>query len=285
MSFYGIKYFPDQNTLSLNPFIYLYISLFWFCITILAAANCYIFSIVIEAETVSFLDSLSWSSIRWCIWIFFTPAIFRLTCGFYFKSLSRHDLLKKMMLMSITLGVMISFISASAQHMSPEHNGSFGVIFYLSVINEIPLSGMVMLILFLIILTVLKNISPAVKEPLTSKPLIVTTINGTRRVLSDSIIYIQAAGNFMELHTQNGDKFLYRSTLKELYGVLDKKLFIRVHRSFIINRNEIIEVKRNKKGESSIEMTNGSIITVSRGYARKVRSYFSEKTLKHAILQ
>lgn len=50
----------------------------------------------------------------------------------------------------------------------------------------------------------------------------------------DDILFIQADGNYIHIHTPQS-KFMIRGTLKETLNVLPPNLFYRVHRSYIIN--------------------------------------------------
>ncbi|RZS97358.1 LytR/AlgR family response regulator transcription factor [Cecembia calidifontis] len=52
------------------------------------------------------------------------------------------------------------------------------------------------------------------------------------------IIYLEADANYTQVHTKD-KKFVIRSTLKELEGKLDTNRFVRVHKSFLINLEEI----------------------------------------------
>ena len=52
------------------------------------------------------------------------------------------------------------------------------------------------------------------------------------------IIYLEADANYTQVHTRD-KKFVIRATLKELEGKLDPNRFARIHKSFLINLEEI----------------------------------------------
>ncbi|WP_304517286.1 LytR/AlgR family response regulator transcription factor [Cecembia rubra] len=52
------------------------------------------------------------------------------------------------------------------------------------------------------------------------------------------IIYLEADANYTQVYTKD-KKYVIRSTLKELEGKLDSNRFVRVHKSFLINLEEI----------------------------------------------
>ncbi|MCX6334605.1 MAG: LytTR family DNA-binding domain-containing protein [Bacteroidia bacterium] len=68
------------------------------------------------------------------------------------------------------------------------------------------------------------------------------------------IIYIEALENYVTL-TTNDDKFTIHFTMKAIENQLPAGIFIRVHRSFIINKSMIQAIKEN-----SLDLTVGNTI-------------------------
>jgi DNA-binding LytR/AlgR family response regulator len=68
------------------------------------------------------------------------------------------------------------------------------------------------------------------------------------------IIYIEALENYVTL-TTNNDKFTIHFTMKAIENQLPSGIFIRVHRSFIINKSMIQAIKEN-----SLDLTVGDTI-------------------------
>ena len=60
----------------------------------------------------------------------------------------------------------------------------------------------------------------------------------------DEILWIEALGNYMRLHTE-ADKHTVLSTMKEIEGKLPAKDFIRVQRSFIVRLDKILTIEDN----------------------------------------
>jgi len=65
------------------------------------------------------------------------------------------------------------------------------------------------------------------------------------------IIYIEALENYINLNTQN-DRFTIHFTMKAIENQLPSGVFIRVHRSFIINKSKIQTIS-----ESSLDLNVG----------------------------
>jgi two-component system LytT family response regulator len=76
--------------------------------------------------------------------------------------------------------------------------------------------------------------------------------------------YIEAAANYVILHagTQN---HVIRETLTNLESRLSPKMFLRVHRSVIINLERVAGVKPAPRGEHFVALKNGKELPLSRG--------------------
>lgn len=85
-----------------------------------------------------------------------------------------------------------------------------------------------------------------------------------RLVDVDHIDYITGAGNYAEIHLQDGKQVLHRETLSALEEQLDPSTFVRIHRSSIVRRSCISELRPNDKGDYSVILHNGEVLTLSR---------------------
>jgi len=62
-----------------------------------------------------------------------------------------------------------------------------------------------------------------------------------QQVQLDKILYIQSLGNYVKIFTDKKNH-LVQITTKELEDLLPKNIFLRVHKSFIVNRSQINKV-------------------------------------------
>jgi two-component system LytT family response regulator len=85
------------------------------------------------------------------------------------------------------------------------------------------------------------------------------------RVPVDSIEHIEAAGDYMCIYTGDNSLIL-RETMKDLERRLDPLVFQRVHRSTIVNLNQVREVKPHTNGECFLVLDSGAQVKVSRSY-------------------
>ena len=60
-------------------------------------------------------------------------------------------------------------------------------------------------------------------------------LNRTVMVSIDDIVYLEGEGNYTFIHTRDRRKYLVSKTLKEFEKTLDSAIFIRIHKSNIIN--------------------------------------------------
>jgi two-component system LytT family response regulator len=85
------------------------------------------------------------------------------------------------------------------------------------------------------------------------------------RVDVDTIEVVEAAGDYMCIKT--ADKTLVlRETMKDLEKRLDPRRFQRVHRSTIVNLDQVRQVKPHTNGECFLVLDSGSQVKVSRSY-------------------
>jgi two-component system LytT family response regulator len=92
------------------------------------------------------------------------------------------------------------------------------------------------------------------------------------RVPTGTIQWVDAAGDYMCLHTNDGKTHILRKTMKELEAELDPKLFVRVHRSAIVNTKQISKLVTQVSGEYQLVLDNGQELKVSRSYRDKVKA-------------
>ncbi|WP_337881050.1 LytTR family DNA-binding domain-containing protein [Rheinheimera sp.] len=95
------------------------------------------------------------------------------------------------------------------------------------------------------------------------------------RVPVTAIDWVDAAGDYMCIHTKDGQTHILRRTMKELEQELDPKLFVRVHRSAIVNVNTIAKLQMLANGEHQLMLTNGQAVKVSRSYKDRVKMVFN----------
>ena len=85
------------------------------------------------------------------------------------------------------------------------------------------------------------------------------------RVDVETIEHIEAAGDYMCIYTGDNSLIL-RETMKDLERRLDPRVFQRVHRSTIVNLDQVRQVKPHTNGECFLVLGSGAEVKVSRSY-------------------
>ncbi len=91
-------------------------------------------------------------------------------------------------------------------------------------------------------------------------------------VPQDQIEWIDAAGDYMCVHA-GGKTHIMRKTMKELEAELDPSLLQRIHRSTIVNINQVIEMQSHINGEYFLTLEGGHTIKLSRTYKDKLKLF------------
>lgn len=92
------------------------------------------------------------------------------------------------------------------------------------------------------------------------------------------IRWIDAAGDYMCIHTQI-ETHIVRITMKKLESQLDPKVFVRIHKSTLVNVNCIKSVKPLRNSESMLELGNEVQLKVSRNYSSTIQEIVEAKQL------
>jgi two-component system LytT family response regulator len=90
------------------------------------------------------------------------------------------------------------------------------------------------------------------------------------RVAVNDIQWIDAAGDYMCVHAID-QTHIMRRTMKELEQELDPKMFVRAHRSAIVNIKFVQKMISHISGEYHLILNNGAELKVSRSHRDRVK--------------
>jgi two-component system LytT family response regulator len=108
-------------------------------------------------------------------------------------------------------------------------------------------------------------------HPLSMK-ISIPNMNGYTVVDTKEILYCEADSCYTVFRFVNGDQLLSSRTLAEYETILNPQLFVRIHRSYIINMACIKEIKKI----GSVVMLNGKELEISRRKKEEVLLIFKE---------
>ncbi|MGK0323913.1 MAG: two-component system LytT family response regulator [Psychroserpens sp.] len=96
--------------------------------------------------------------------------------------------------------------------------------------------------------------------------------SGFEVLQTSEIMYCKADDNYTEIYLSNNKKKLVSKTLKYFEDALTESGFARVHKSYLVNVNEVTKYIKGKGG--SVVLSNGKEITVSASKKSDLLSYF-----------
>lgn len=85
------------------------------------------------------------------------------------------------------------------------------------------------------------------------------------------ILYCKADDNYTEIYLEN-KKFVVSKTLKYFEDALADFPFARIHKSYLVNVNEVVKYRKGKGG--SVMVSNGKELLVSASKKKQLLSYF-----------
>ena len=95
--------------------------------------------------------------------------------------------------------------------------------------------------------------------------LVVKTGSRSTLLRVADIDYVQAAGNYVEIHA-GPEVHLSRDTLARLERELDPRRFVRIHRSTIVNVERVRHLEPLFHGDHAVFLTGGARLTLSRDH-------------------
>ena len=110
--------------------------------------------------------------------------------------------------------------------------------------------------------------------PKTLSRLAVRSAGKTCFVNSEDVRWIQAAENYVQIHTASA-RHLVHTTMQTLLGVLDPEVFVRIHRSIIVNVHHVKQIEPAAHGDYILTLDNNARIQSSRTYGDVVRKWVS----------
>jgi two-component system LytT family response regulator len=98
-----------------------------------------------------------------------------------------------------------------------------------------------------------------------SRPILkiaLPSIEGLEMVPTENILYCESSDNYTHIFFKGGKKMLVTRSMKEMEELLEDHSFARVHRSFLVNLNEVERYVRGDGGY--VMMSDSKMIDVSR---------------------
>ncbi|PIA81691.1 DNA-binding response regulator [Gaetbulibacter sp. 4G1] len=118
----------------------------------------------------------------------------------------------------------------------------------------------------------LQNQVLAPKTNTVNGKITIPQLNGFEVINTSDILYCKADDNYTEIFLNTNKKKLVSKTLKYFEDILKDTSFARVHKSYLVNVNEVVKYVKGKGG--SVVLSNGKEIMVSASKKSGLLSYF-----------
>jgi two-component system, LytTR family, response regulator len=112
--------------------------------------------------------------------------------------------------------------------------------------------------------------------PKTLTRIAVRSAGKTRFVDLADVLWIQGAENYVQLHTATS-RHLVHATLLSMLERLDPEVFVRIHRSTIVNVRHVMQIETAAQGDYVLTLDNGFSIQSSRTYNEIIRKWISNR--------
>jgi two-component system LytT family response regulator len=87
----------------------------------------------------------------------------------------------------------------------------------------------------------------------------------------EQVVAVQAAGNYVLLKRETGS-YLLRESISVMADILKPYGFVRFHRSVLVNRSMVEEIKPWTTGEYGLRLKDRKEYTVTRTYKKNLRN-------------
>jgi two-component system LytT family response regulator len=123
--------------------------------------------------------------------------------------------------------------------------------------------------------TLLRTLPPAPAAPTFSTQLLIKQPGRFYFVPTAQVQYLEAAANYVTVHAQGAEHVL-RATLSQLERQLDPAQFLRIHRSLIVNMQQVKELHPWAHGEFLLTLHDGTHLSSSRSYSEGVQQFLRQ---------
>lgn len=210
---------------------------------------CLLYQGFVASVTPDFGRTLTLALKEWGVWFFTTPMVFaRLSRG-----MNRVRLAASAVLVSLAVLVLIDQATDTRSVLS-------------SVIIFLPRYIAAIVVVYLV-WHVFLRVRPRVPET-----LLVSKGADECLVHVDRVQHVSAAGNYVDIHA--GDQtYLLRATMRQVEDLLPEPRFVRIHRSHLVNTNDIERIRIERSGSGSVHLRGGKTLALSKKYRAALQKY------------
>ena len=217
---------------------------------ILSVFYCYMHGVLIKHPSTSLLHSSAWSLSIWLPWIIAMPLLNLLHIHH-----NRYWVVLILTAIGLTGKITISVL------LLPESNA--GLVFFRYLPFEI-------LMACLLAFTFTAKKSQQDSKPAATHQIQAHKIEQLFPVPINSVVYISAARNYVELFTAHNN-YLVRMTLSDVASLLESHGFIRTHRSHLINSFMLSHIKKTSTRQARAVLFHNKQVPISQNHIKDIQ--------------
>lgn len=250
----------------------------WGGFMVLLTSYCMLYEVIINDRSANLSGSFSHVFKNWGVWLLTTPVIFAALRKY---STKWHDRAAEF----VAFVAIIVFISAAVpvaiDLLTHARDAATSLMIFLP--RYVAVMGIVYLVwhVFLrdrTVTTETIETSPptieAAPEIAPEPPATLLVSKGADQCLIQisRIECVSAAGNYVEI-IERGQRYLMRTTLKQVEDLLPAGDFIRIHRSHLVRQDEIERIKSQPSGNGTVQLRGGQVLPMSKKHKQALHRY------------
>lgn len=94
------------------------------------------------------------------------------------------------------------------------------------------------------------------------------------RINISEIQYIESQSEYLKLHLSSGPSLMVLMSIKRMTELLPSKHFIRIHRSYIVNMNHVVEISRLR-----VKMNEKTLLPIGDSYKDEALLFINQRTI------
>ncbi len=111
---------------------------------------------------------------------------------------------------------------------------------------------------------------PLLKDLKTTNYLSIRESDSTQLISTSQISHVNGAGNYTEIHLENGETFIHSKSIGNIEAILPDS-FVRPHKSHIVREDLITKISVIGDHKYAITLSNGHTIPISRNWYKLQR--------------
>lgn len=254
----------------------------WGGFIFLLSFYCTLYQVIVDETPPDFGGSFSHVFRNWGIWLLTTPVIFAALRKY---STKWHDRAVEVIAVVAVVVFISAAISVAIDLLTHARDASTSLMIFLP--RYVAVVGIVYLVWHVFLRdrkVTVESTPPPIEEPAPAvsiareiapePPATLLVSKGADQCLIQigRIECVSAAGNYVEI-VERGQRYLMRTTLKQVEDLLPAGDFIRIHRSHLVRRDEIERIKSQPSGNGTVQLRGGHVLPMSKKHKQALHRY------------